>query len=239
MTKPRWTRRKDARPREILEAALDVFAERGFAAARLDEVATRAGVSKGTLYLYFPSKEDLFRSVVRELLLPNIAAAEQRLAQHRGSAADLLRTLVMSLGRAIAETRLGAIPKLIIAESVNFPDLAAFYHDEVIRRGAGIVAGIVRRGIAAGEFRPVQPEQVFPEIVGPLLVLAVWKHGFERAGVAPLPAEAMLASHVDFVLRGLAADRPHDRAADRAPDRAGDRAPDGAIVKEAAHGPQR
>jgi AcrR family transcriptional regulator len=212
MHKPRWQRRKDERPGEILHAALDVFAARGFAAAKLDEVAAKAGVSKGTLYLYFESKEELFRSVVRGLLLPTVAMAERRIAEHKGPAAALLRELVMTLGRVIAESKLGAIPKLIIAEAANFPDLAKFYYEEVIKRGMRAVGGLLQRGAEAGEFRPVAPERFVPLMMGPLLVLVVWKHGFERAGIPPLPLEAVLNEHADSLLRALAPDRARKEA---------------------------
>lgn len=208
MHKPRWQRRKDERPGEILNAALDVFAARGFAAAKLDEVAARAGVSKGTLYLYFESKEELFRSMVRSLLLPNVAMAEQRIAEHKGSAAELMRGLVMTFGRIITESKLGAIPKLIVAEATNFPDLAKFYYEEVIKRGMRAMSGLLQRGVEAGEFRPIPIEQFLPLLMGPLLLLIVWKHGFERAGVPPLPVEAVIAQHADCLLRALAPDRP-------------------------------
>jgi AcrR family transcriptional regulator len=208
MHKPRWQRRKDERPGEILHAALDVFAARGFAAAKLDEVAARAGVSKGTLYLYFDSKEELFRSVVRGLLLPNVAMAEQRIAAHKGSAAELLRALVLTFGRVITESKLGAIPKLIVAEAANFPDLAKFYYEEVIKRGMRAMGGVLERGAAAGEFRSIPVEQFLPLLMGPLLLLIVWKHGLERAGVPPLPVEAVLAEHANSLLRALAPDQP-------------------------------
>lgn len=207
MHKPRWQRRKDARPAEILSAALDVFAERGFAAAKLDEVAARAGVSKGTLYLYFESKEELFRSVVRGLLLPTVATAERRIAEHTGSATELLRGLVLTFGRVITESKLGAIPKLIVAEAANFPDLARFYYEEVIKRGMRAMAGVLQRGAAAGEFRPIAVEQFLPLLMGPLLLLLVWRHGFERAGIPPLPVEAVLDQHAASLLRALAPDK--------------------------------
>ena len=212
MHKPRWQRRKDERPGEILNAALDVFAARGFAAAKLDEVAARAGVSKGTLYLYFESKEELFRSVVRGLLLPNVAMAERRIAEHKGSAAELLRALVTTFGRVIAESKLGAIPKLVIAESTTFPDLAKFYYEEVIKRGMRAIGGLIERGVEAGEFRPITPEQFLPLLMGPLLILVVWKHGFEKAGIPPLPLEAVLNEHANSLLRALAPDKARKEA---------------------------
>jgi AcrR family transcriptional regulator len=206
MHKPRWQRRKDERPGEILNAALDVFAARGFAAAKLDEVAARAGVSKGTLYLYFESKEELFRNVVRGLLLPNVAMAERRIAEHKGPAGELLRGLVLTFGRMITESKLGVIPKLIVAEAANFPDLVKFYYEEVIKRGMRAMAGLLQRGVDAGEFRPIPIEQFMPLMMGPLLLLIVWKHGFERAGVPSLPVEAVLAEHANSLLRALAPD---------------------------------
>lgn len=212
MHKPRWQRRKDERPGEILNAALDVFAARGFAAAKLDEVAARAGVSKGTLYLYFESKEELFRSVVRGLLLPNVAMAERRIAEHKGSAAELLRALVLMFGRTIAESKLGAIPKLVAAEAGNFPDLAKFYYDEVIKRGMRAIGGLLQRGAEAGEFRPIAVERFLPLLMGPLLLLVIWKHGFERAGVPPLPVEAVLNEHAEYLLRALAPQRARKEA---------------------------
>jgi AcrR family transcriptional regulator len=204
MHKPRWQRRKDERPAEILNAALDVFAARGFAAAKLDEVAARAGVSKGTLYLYFESKEDLFRSVVRGLLLPNVAMAERRIAEHKGPAAELLKGLILTFGRMITESKLSAIPKLIVAEAANFPDLAKFYYEEVIKRGMRAIGGLLQRGVEAGEFRPIAIENFLPMMMGPLLVLIVWRHGFEKAGVPPLPTGDVLAEHADSLLRALA-----------------------------------
>ena len=206
MQQPRWQRRKDARPAEILSAALDVFAERGFAAAKLDEVAARAGVSKGTLYLYFESKNELFRSMVRGLLLPNLAMAERAMAESKGSATDLLRHVILTFGKVLITTKLGAIPKLIIAESTNFPDLARFYYEEVISRGMRFVGGLIKRGVESGEFRPITPEQFLPTLFGPFLVLSVWKHSFEPAGVLALPTDAVLANHAEFLLRGLAPD---------------------------------
>jgi len=212
MHKPRWQRRKDARPAEILAAALDVFAERGFAAAKLDEVAERAGVSKGTLYLYFESKDELFRSVVRSLLVPNLAAAERAMAESKGSAAELLRGVILTFGKIIVTTKLGAIPKLIIAESATFPDLAKFYYDEVISRGLRFIGGLIKRGVESGEFRPIAPEEFLPSLFGPFLVLSVWKHSFEPAGVLALPTERVLANHADFLLRALAPDGAPPRA---------------------------
>src|SRR5437899_10440928 len=126
--KPRWQRRKEDRPAEIVTAALAEFVERGFAATRLEAVARRAGVTKGTLYLYFDSKEDLFKAVVRETIVPVIAQGEALAQAHTGSARDLFEKLVRDYWRLVGETRLAGIPKLMIAEAANFPQLTRFYY---------------------------------------------------------------------------------------------------------------
>lgn len=206
---PRWRRRKDKRPAEIVAAALEAFAERGFAATRLDDVAVRAGVSKGTLYLYFRNKEDLFKAVVRETLLPNLAAVEERLQTATGPTREVLAEVLRGLVTMVATTRLGAIPKLIISESGNFPDLARFYFEEVLARGMALFGRIVQRGIARGEFRAVDVAYAPPVLAAPILLMAMWKNAIEPH--VPAHAKGMLdphcfvATHVDMLLNGLLA----------------------------------
>jgi AcrR family transcriptional regulator len=202
----RWRRRKDARPAEIVTAALEVFAERGFSAARLDDVAARAGISKGTLYLYFPSKEELFKAVVREALLPNLERVERLLRTHPGPAAAQLEMMVSQIGALLQGTQIGVIPKLIIAEAGNFPELARFYLKEVVQRGLGLLAGILERGIASGEFRAVDVGHGARTVIAPVLLAAIWKTTFEAHAGARLDAEAFLRAAVDVVLSGLRAD---------------------------------
>src|SRR5689334_19895810 len=127
----RWRRRKTARPGEIVGAALACFAEYGFAATRLDDVARRAGVTKGTLYLYFPTKEELFKAVVRQTIVPNIARGEAMVDEGAESAPAALARLVAAWAE-MTGTPAGAIPKIVLAESGNFPDIARFYFEEVV-----------------------------------------------------------------------------------------------------------
>ncbi len=210
------TRRKGARPGEILASALALFAAHGFAATRLEDVADRAGVSKGTIYLYFPTKEALFRAVVRKGLVPNIAAMEDLAATHAGSAASLIREIV---GRifSLIESDLAAIPRLVLTESGNFPNLARFYADEVAARGRRLIAGVISRGIERGEFRPLDVPSAVPLVAAPIILLLLWQSSFARHGAAPpglmLDPRAILETHLDVLLRGLAADtRPADPA---------------------------
>jgi AcrR family transcriptional regulator len=200
----RWRRRKEARPDEILAAALESFAERGFAATRLEDVAARAGISKGTLYLYFAGKEELFEAVVRAMLLPNLERVEELAATYEGPSAELLERLLLTIAGILA-TRAGAIPKLVIAEAGNFPDLARFYLEQVIRRALRLVGRILRRGIYRGEFRPVDVDHVVFCVIAPMLLAALWKNSLEPYDAAPLDARALARAHLDLLLRGLEA----------------------------------
>ena len=198
----RWQRRKAARPAEILSAALDCFAERGFAATRLEDVAARAGVTKGTLYLYFPGKEELFKALVRQELLPNIERLEA-VAAGPGSAAEMLTRLVAVWATDVAPSRFAVLPKLVIAEAGNFPELAKFYLREVIQRSFRLLQSILRRGVEAGEFRSVDVEHTALCAVGPLLLSVLWKHTFDAHAARPLDVTALCQAHLDVMLNGL------------------------------------
>jgi AcrR family transcriptional regulator len=198
----RWQRRKAARPAEILSAALDCFAERGFAATRLEDVAARAGVTKGTLYLYFPGKEALFKALVRLELLPNLERLEAA-AAGPGTAADMLARLVAVWAGHVAPSRVSVLPKLILAEAGNFPELAKFYFDEVISRAFRLLRSILRRGVEAGEFRPIDVEHTPFCVVGPLLLSVLWKHTFDAHTGQPLDVAALCQAHLDTLLNGL------------------------------------
>jgi AcrR family transcriptional regulator len=205
-TVSRWRRRKEARPDEILAAALASFAERGFAATRLEDVAARAGISKGTLYLYFKGKEELFEAVVRATLVLNLERLEALTATFEGQSARLLERLLLTIA-GVVDSRVGAIPKLVIAEAGNFPDLARFYLDEVVRRGLRLIGTILRRGIERGEFRPIDVDHTVFCVIAPMLIAALWKNSLEPHDDAPLDAQALARAHLELLLRGLEAHR--------------------------------
>ncbi|SFU96947.1 TetR/AcrR family transcriptional regulator [Pseudoduganella namucuonensis] len=204
--KPRWERRKDARPQELLAAALDLFVERGYAATRLEDVARRAGVSKGTLYLYFENKEDLFKAVVRDSIVQPLGQAELDFADADGHSADLLRTLLMRWWDKVGATRAAGIVKLMMAESGNFPELTQFYNEEVIERGNALIAGVLTRGVARGEFRPVDPAVMMPVLSAPILMLMIWCHSSSPCLGARVDPRLFLATFLDNALRGLRPD---------------------------------
>jgi len=200
----RWERRKEARPAEIVAAALHLFSDRGFAATRLEDVATVAGVSKGTVYLYFDSKEQLFEAVVREAITPNIARAEALVDGFEGPTPDLLRGLFAFVGDVL-ETPLTGVMKLIVSESGNFPQLARMYADLVLRRAFALMRRVLERGVSRGEFRPMDLHATVPLVVAPVLLLGVWKHSFGAHTDLTLDRRQVLEAHCENLLRGLAA----------------------------------
>jgi AcrR family transcriptional regulator len=209
-SKPRWERRKEARPQELLAAALDLFVERGYAAARLDDVAARAGVSKGTLYLYFTNKEELFKAVVRENVVPVIGEAEGIIDAYEGPSAQLFREIALGWWERIGNTRLSGITKLIMAESCNFPEVTQFYHDEVITRANAMIVRMLERGVARGEFRPLDASQAVNVVIAPMLMLMMWKHSFSACG-GQIAADRYLEIYMDLFLNGLLADKAADK----------------------------
>lgn len=203
-TKPRWQRRKDARPEEIVSAALEEFVERGFAATRLEDVARRAGVTKGTIYLYFDGKAALFKAMIRQLLVPHIALGEQLLAEHRGSATELLCDLLRKWWELIGQTKAAGIPKLMIAEAGNFPELARFYHQEVVQRGSRLIGQVLERGIAAGEFRRVDVPSAVRLAWAPLILAVVLQHSLMKCIDETFNLERYLNLHAETFLHGIA-----------------------------------
>jgi AcrR family transcriptional regulator len=194
-------RRKDARPHELLEAAMALFAEKGYAATRTEEVAARAGVSKGTLYLYFPSKEELLKAAIRHTLAADIAAGALTVEQHTGSAADLLVEVLAQWWERLLESGSSAIFKVIITEVRNFPELAEFYTREVIQPGHAVIERLLERGIAQGEFRAVSIPDAVHSIVLPMIMLCVHKHS---VGACTVHLEPLLGNPSHFIRQHLA-----------------------------------
>jgi AcrR family transcriptional regulator len=202
-SRPRWVRRKEARPSELLAAALALFVEKGYAGTRLDDVAARAGVSKGTLYLYFANKEELFKAVVRENIVRNIAEAQQLVRNYEGDGGALLAHLMREWWRRIGDTPASGIPKLVVGESGNFPEIARFYVDEVIDPVHRLLADVIERGVRRGEFRRVDAETFVRVMIAPLVMLLLWRHSFGPCGNRPIDPQRYLAIHIDSTLRAL------------------------------------
>jgi AcrR family transcriptional regulator len=200
---PKWQRRAEDRPREICAAALQVFAEKGFAAARLDEIARRAGVSKGTLYLYFKDKEDLFRAVIRDTVAPNIAAIKDSVEAADMPFAQVVRALLPRFAEMATRVPIGAVAKMVIGESRNFPELAKVYHDLVVSQAIALIAGLIERAQGKGEVRPGDPRLHAMSLMGPMLMGLLWRETLQPVGATPIDVDALAKQHAETVLAGL------------------------------------
>jgi len=203
----RWSRRKEARPQEILEAALEVFAEKGYSAAKIEDIASRAGVTRGTPYLYVCNKADIFKAMLRELMLPQLGIAELAQTPLEGSAADALRHIVGLWWERMGATRFSVLPKLMIAEARNFPEVAQIYHDEFIVPGQALFRRVVDYGVARGEFRPIAGDELVHIFPAPIVMLMIWQQAFAPCAPAQtLEPQRYLATMLDVFLHGIATD---------------------------------
>ncbi len=194
-------RRKAERPSELLDAALQLFVEKGFAATKTEDIARLAGVSKGTLYLYYTSKEDLLREVISQRVSTRIAEGLARVAAHQGSATELMRTLLVDWWMQTLESDASGVFKLVVSEVRNFPEIAELWFNEVSQ----LIGGMVQRGIDSGEFRQVDVLSVVYSIVMPLVMLCVHRHSLgacECPGMG-LDPQTFIRAHIDLVLRGI------------------------------------
>ncbi|PIT73838.1 TetR family transcriptional regulator [Limnohabitans sp. JirII-31] len=198
-------RRKEARPGELLDAALTLFVEKGFAATRVEEVASHAGVSKGTLFLYFPTKEDLFKAVIRENIAHLFPTWNEEFKTFTGTSAEMLRYAMQAWWHKIGNTPASGIAKLVMSEASNFPDIAAFYQQEVIRPGNALIRQILERGVASGEFRPIDPDQAVYTVIAPMIFLMMWKHSMGACAtcVDIVDPETFIHLQVDVLLHGM------------------------------------
>lgn len=207
-TCPFRRRRKEARPAELLDAALALFVEKGFASTRSEEVARRAGVSKGTLYLYFPSKEELLKAVIQQFLADRIAEGAQE-AEHALAEPTpaLMEHLLVDWWMRTYDSPASGVFKLIISEVRNFPDIAQFYMERVVEPGNALCARLLQRGVERGEFAPIDnPDAAVHSILMPMVLLCVHKHSLGACGVVKslaLDPEAFLRAHIRLVLNGL------------------------------------
>jgi len=198
----RWKRRKEARPEEILDAALKLFTEKGFSSTRMVDVAKAAGISKGTLYLYFDSKESIFRDVVQQRITPQIDRVEQIVDEFDGSDADLLRNMINGWWMGIACTSLSAIPKIMVSESGNFPELAEYFTRTVVTRSRDLFSKVISRGMISGEFELYEAETVARLVIAPLVQATIWMHSLKPYD-DDTGTQNYLQLHTEFILNNL------------------------------------
>src|SRR5205085_2873344 len=196
---PRWRRLPEERPQQIIDAALAIFGDRGLAAARLEDIAKRAGLSKGTIYLYFPNKEELFREMVRHTVISQLEEREQTLLSASGSATDVLKQFMRGYWKFIRSSQFAPLFRLVHAEIHNFPDLASFYAEEVVSRGHRLIATLVSRGVESGEFRDVDPMVAARMLAATFVLHGVWcTHRECFASVAKKTDEQVLDEMIEF-----------------------------------------
>jgi AcrR family transcriptional regulator len=203
MKAKRWTRRKHARAPEILEAALACFAEKGFAATRMADIAARAHISKGTIYLYFDSKEAVFKALARRSIGAQIAAVSEQVSASDAPAPDKLRFVIGTIGYFVRTSDRVVLPRVLLAEAGQFPELLEFWRREIVDRGLGLFSAIIARGVERGELREVDPGHAARLCIAPLLMTALWRSLFERTGAATYDHAGLVETHLATLIRGL------------------------------------
>ena len=209
---PRWRRRKDTRPAEILVAAQEIFGERGYDATRLEDVGRRAGCTKGTVFLYYESKAELFKAAVREAITPMVGDTEKAVEEHQGSARELLIKVLTLRWEHMERTRLTGLVKLLLTETGKYPDLARFYNDEFYDRGQTLLRKVIQKGVESGEFRKLDVDQAARVVVAPLLFAAVWRHTFEPVASSPIELNEYFTTSLEIMLAGLDPAHLHEHA---------------------------
>jgi AcrR family transcriptional regulator len=202
---PKFRRRADARPDEVLDAALDLFIERGFAATRVEDIARRAGLSKGAVYLYFASKEKILEGLVRRSIIPIAEHALSFVRDYEGDPRTIITMVMKMLALKLSEPRILAIPRLIFREIIGFPELAGMYRREVLDKVLPVVAGLIRKGIDQGYLRPVDPELTVRSIVGPVMIHLVMNEIFGLRPRDGLAVDRLIENHLTILFDGLSA----------------------------------
>lgn len=197
MPQPRFRRRKEERPQEITAAAFEAFAKNGYAATRVDDVARRAGVSKGLLYLYFKTKEELFKAVVRSLVMPRVDALTASIDTSELTAEEFLRGPFLEFVKKLPGSPISVVIRLMIAEGPKHPDLVQFYWDNVVSRGLAAITSLLERGVASGEFRRTEVNALPHLVIMPVVFSVVFQLLFKKQS---LDTDKLIEAHVDMLL---------------------------------------
>jgi len=202
---PKFQRRAEARPDEVLDAAIELFMEKGFAATRVEEIARRAGLSKGTVYLYFPSKEAVLEGLVRRAILPVAESALGALDAHQGDPRIVITQVIRMLADRLSDPKTMAIPQIVLREVLGFPHLAQMYRREVLDRAIPALENLIRRGIDQGYLRPVDPELTVRSVIGPIMIHMVLAEVFEVTPQGGLQIDRLIDNHLAILFSGLSA----------------------------------
>jgi len=199
----KWKRRKDKRPLEIMQAAVDLFVCKGFASTKIDDIAKQAGVSKGTVYLYYSSKESLFKAMVHELMVPKINEVERYILSYDGKQRELLKIVILQWWQTVKSSGITGIPKLIISETDKFPELTKYYVKEVIHRIQTILVNIINSGIDKQEFRKVDPLLTSRVIMSSLVYFSMWDTSLKKYDQNGLKVEDLIDEQIEMIFYGI------------------------------------
>jgi AcrR family transcriptional regulator len=202
MAEPRYQRRKEDRPQEITEAAFLVFAEKGYASARVDDVATRAGVSKGLLYLYFKTKEELFKAVIKSVVIRRVDALLLAVDKTELSSAEFVRGPLLEFMKRVPGSPIAIVIRLLISEGHRHPDLVDYYWDNVVSKGLNAISRFVERGVQKGEFRETAVTNLPQLILAPMMLSMIWRILFAKRS---LDTDKLMETHIDMILAYLEA----------------------------------
>mgnify|MGYP000286003368 FL=1 len=197
MNEPRYQRRKEDRPQEIAEAAFEAFAENGYSGTRVEDVARRAGVSKGLTYLYFKTKEELFKAVIRNVVTRRVDALIRIVEETELPSEDFVRGPMLDFMKSIPDSRVRIVIRLLLEEGPRHPDLVDYYHENVVHRGLATIRRFVERGIERGEFRPTAINDLPQLFLAPVVLSMVWKILFAKR---PLDTDRLIETHVEMLL---------------------------------------
>jgi AcrR family transcriptional regulator len=202
MTEPRYRRRKENRPQEITAAAFEAFAEKGFARTRVDDVAKRAGVSKGLLYLYFKTKEELFKAVVKSVVIRRVDQLIENVESTELSSEDFIRGPLLSFLQQLPGSPVAIVIRLLISEGPRHPDLVDYYYDNVVAKGLAAISGFVKRGIARGEFRDSAVSDLPHLVLAPVMLSIIWGIIFTNRR---LDTDTLIETQIDMILTHIKA----------------------------------
>ena len=199
---PKYQRRKEDRPREITEAAFEVFAEKGYAAARVEEVARRAGVSKGLTYLYFKTKEELFKAVVKSVVVRRVDALVEAVDTTELSAEEFIRGPLLEFMKHVPNSPIAIVIKLLIAEGARHPDLVDYYWENVVSKGLTAISRFIDRGVERGEFRETAVNDLPQVVLAPMMLSMIWRLVFAKR---ELDTDKLMETQIDMLLAWIKA----------------------------------
>ncbi len=197
MAQPRYRRRKEDRPQEITEAAFLAFAEKGYAATRVEEVARRAGVSKGLLYLYFKTKEELFKAVIKSVVIRRVDALVTALENTELSSEEFLRGPLLEFMKSVPGSPVSVVIRLLISEGNRHPDLVDYYWENVVSKGLAAISRFIERGVQRGEFRATAVSELPQLLLAPVMLSVIWRLLFARQD---LDTDKLITTHIDMIL---------------------------------------